>query len=63
VELKLLYGERKYDEGLEQLARYLDSETLDRSYLVVFDRRENAPKDYTFSEHEVAGKKIQAWVV
>jgi len=63
VELKLWYGERKYEDGLEQLARYLESENLSCGYLVVFDRRENAPKDYAFSEHEVAGKKIQAWVV
>ncbi len=63
VELKLWYGERKYEEGLEQLAKYLESESLDHGYLVVFDRRENAPKEYTFSEHEVAGKSIQAWVV
>jgi hypothetical protein len=48
---------------LEQLARYLESESLARGYLVVFDRRENAPKEYTFAEHEVAGKSIQAWVV
>jgi len=63
VELKLWYGERKYEDGLEQLARYLESESLARGYLVVFDRRDNAAKDYAFSEHEVAGKKIQAWVV
>lgn len=63
VELKLWYGASKYEDGLEQLVRYLESESLERGYLVVFDRRDNAPKDYTFSEHEVAGKKIQAWVV
>ncbi|MCI0690656.1 AAA-like domain-containing protein [candidate division KSB1 bacterium] len=63
VELKLWYGERKYEDGLEQLVRYLESESLNRGYLVVFDRRENAPRAYTFSEHEVAGKRIQAWVV
>jgi hypothetical protein len=63
VELKLWYGERKYEDGLEQLVRYLESESLSRGYLVVFDRRENAPRAYTFSEHEVAGKRIQAWVV
>jgi hypothetical protein len=63
VELKLWYGERRYDESLGQLAKYLERESLDHGYLVVFDRRENAPKEYTFSEHEVAGKSIQAWVV
>ncbi len=63
VELKLWYGERRYEDGLEQLVKYLESESLARGYLVVFDRRENSPKEYRFSEHVVAGKQIQAWVV
>jgi RecB family endonuclease NucS len=63
VELKLWHGERRDEEGLEQLTKYLDSEGLDHGYLVVFDRREVSPKEYDFSEHQVAGKKIQAWVV
>jgi hypothetical protein len=63
VELKLWYGQRRYAAGLSQLARYLDREDLDHGYLFVFDRRENAKREYNFSEHAVAGKKIQAWVV
>ncbi len=63
VELKLWYGPRRYADGLAQLARYLDREGLDHGYLFVFDRRENTKRDYSFSEHLVAGKKIQAWVV
>jgi len=63
VELKLWYGERRYAAGLSQLAKYLDREGLDHGYLFVFDRRENAKRDYSFSEHAVARKKIQAWVV
>ena len=63
VELKLWYGERRYQAGLSQLASYLDSEGLDHGYLFVFDRRENVPREYSFKEHTVAGKKIQAWVV
>jgi hypothetical protein len=62
VELKLWYGEQRYDQGLNQLVRYLESESLDQGYLVVFDRREMA-KEYTFSEHHVEEKKIFAWVV
>jgi hypothetical protein len=62
VELKLWYGEQRYDQGLNQLVRYLESESLDHVYLVVFDRREVA-KEYTFSEHQVEKKKIFAWVV
>jgi hypothetical protein len=63
VELKLWYGERRYAAGLAQLAKYLDREGLDHGYLFVFDRRENVKREYSFSEHLVAGKKIQAWVV
>ena len=62
VELKLWYGARRYQAGLAQLARYLDREGLDHGYLFVFDRRENVKREYNFSEHSVAGKKIQAWV-
>jgi hypothetical protein len=63
VELKLWYGERKYEEGLEQLAKYLESESLDHGWLIVFDRRKNKRRRYAASRHKVAGKKIQAWVV
>jgi hypothetical protein len=62
VELKLWYGEQRYDQGLEQLVRYLENESLDHGYLVVFDRREVA-KEYTFSEHLMNGKKVFAWLV
>jgi hypothetical protein len=62
VELKLWYGARRYAAGMSQLAKYLDREGLDHGYLFVFDRRENAKREYSFSEHTVAGKKIQAWV-
>jgi len=63
VELKLWYGERRYEVGLNQLAKYLGNESLDHGYLVVFDRREAASKEYSFKEHKVSGKKILAWVV
>jgi len=63
VEVKVWYGERRYGGALAQLAKYLESENLDHGYLVVFDRRENLPKEYSLKEHQVAGKTIQAWVV
>ncbi len=63
VELKLWYGASGYDKGAEQLARYLESENLHRGYLVVFDRRDNAQKEYAFSEFEINNKKIQAWLI
>jgi len=62
VELKLWYGTRRYHAGLAQLARYLDREGLNHGYLFVFDRRDNVKREYRFSEHSVAGKKILAWV-
>jgi hypothetical protein len=63
VELKLWYGARRYEEGLEQLTKYLASESLDHGYLVVFDRRKVKRKSYTCRKHLVGGKRIQAWVV
>jgi hypothetical protein len=63
VELKLWYGARKYEDGLEQLAKYLDSENLNHGYLLVFDRRDSGKKVFATSEHVVAGKRILAWVV
>jgi hypothetical protein len=63
VELKLWYGPRRYETGLNQLVKYLRNENLDHGYLVVFDRREAASKEYSFKEHKVSGKKILAWVV
>jgi len=63
VELKLWYGANRYSQGLQQLVKYLESESLDHGYLVVLDRRENSPRDYATSEHRVAGKHIQAWVI
>ncbi len=63
VELKLWYGARRYDEGLEQLVKYLESESLNHGYLIVFDRRKVKRKSYTRREHMVGGKRIQAWVV
>lgn len=63
VELKRWYGTSRYEEGLEQLVRYLDNEGLDHGYLPVFDRRRGGKKSYTTGEHLVEGKRIQARVV
>jgi hypothetical protein len=63
VELKIWRGERHYEAGLSQLAKYLGTESLDHGYLVVFDRRETSSKAYSFKEHKVSGKRIQAWLV
>jgi len=63
VELKLWYGARRYSEGLDQLAGYLESENLKRGYLLVFDRREKKTRGRKTSEHRVQGKRISAWLV
>jgi len=63
VELKLWYGASRYSQGLQQLVKYLESESLDHGYLVVFDRREGAAHEYATSTHVVANKRIEAWVM
>ncbi len=63
VELKLWYGARRYSEGLDQLAQYLESENLKRGYLLVFDRRKKKSRIRKASAHRVQGKRISAWVV
>ncbi len=37
VELKKWYGEKYHQKGIEQLADYLDSQNLDKGYLLIFD--------------------------
>jgi hypothetical protein len=61
VELKIWYGESRYDKGLEQLSKYLDSEGLDTGYLVIFDKRKK--KRYISSKHIIHKKTIYKWVV
>ena len=39
IETKLWAGEKRYQEGKKQLARYLESEQVDEGYYLVFDYR------------------------
>ena len=39
VELKLRYGESTYEEGKDQIARYMDKFGASEGWLIVFDRR------------------------
>jgi hypothetical protein len=39
IELKVRYGPHTYDEGVEQLARYMERLGCTEGWLVVFDRR------------------------
>ncbi|MEM1123917.1 MAG: GxxExxY protein [Bacteroidota bacterium] len=37
IELKLWQGDKKHQEGLDQLANYLDLHSLSKGYLIIFD--------------------------
>jgi hypothetical protein len=39
IELKINYGEKYLEEGLEQTARYMDTHCCNEGWMVVFDRR------------------------
>ncbi len=61
AELKLWYGPKAHEEGLEQLCDYLDRQNLDTGYLLIFDHSEI--KKWHSEWIETAGKKIFiAWV-
>ena len=61
MELKIWNG-RKYEEnGLEQLAGYLEIQKLDTGYMVVFNF--NNDKDYSDEWVEAKGRKIFEVVV
>ncbi|MDR1666851.1 MAG: ATP-binding protein, partial [Bacteroidales bacterium] len=40
IELKIRYGEKNIEKGLEQTARYVDTYGCNEGWLVVFDRRD-----------------------
>jgi hypothetical protein len=56
LELKLWYGQKYHEEGLKQLAGYLDSRNHTTGYLVAFNFNQN--KEFTNKWNEVEGKKI-----
>jgi Predicted AAA-ATPase len=61
AELKLWYGQKAHDKGLIQLADYLDRQTLNEGYLLIFDHSE--VKNWHSEWVEVQGKRIFAvWV-
>ncbi len=58
IELKLWRGEKTYQEGLEQTARYIDSLGCSEGWLVVFDRRGELDWDTKlFTCKETSGNK------
>ena len=61
VELKIWRGEEYHQQGLKQLADYLDFQGVDSGWLLIFDFRKG--KSYKTEAIQVAGKKLfAAWV-
>ena len=61
AELKLWYGQKAHEEGLKQLADYLDRQNLTEGYLLIFDHSE--VKNWRSEWLDFEGKKILAvWV-
>jgi hypothetical protein len=60
IELKIRYGEKYIEEGLEQTARYMDRFCCNEGWMVVFDRRSTVKwEDKLYMKKEpVDGKTI-----
>jgi hypothetical protein len=60
IELKIRYGEKYLQEGLEQTARYMDLHGCNESWLVIFDRRTTVKWEdkLYFKKKTVDGKTI-----
>jgi AAA+ ATPase superfamily predicted ATPase len=67
VETKIWYGKTAFDEGLDQLTRYLESEGQKEGYLVVFHARPRVYGKLTFDKLEFTtehnGKTIHVYLV
>ncbi len=61
VELKIWRGEEYHQQGLKQLAEYLESQNMEQGYLLSFNFNQN--KEYRDEELEVGNKKIFAYWV
>jgi type II secretory pathway predicted ATPase ExeA len=60
IELKIRYGDKYLEEGLEQTARYMDLHCCDEGWMVVFDRRTTAKWEdkLYFKKETVDGKTV-----
>ena len=58
IELKIWYGEKYLSDGIEQLCTYLDSYSLDRGYMLIFNFNKN--KKYETIKVEDCRKDISA---
>lgn len=61
IELKIWHGDKYHQEGLKQLSRYLDTYSLKKGYLLIYDFSKN--KAYKQEQIAFEGKQIFAvWV-
>ena len=61
VELKVWRGEKYHEKGLKQLAKYLENQSLNEGYLLIYNFNKN--KEYKREEVVIEGKKIfVVWV-
>jgi Holliday junction resolvase len=60
IELKIRYGDKYLEEGLEQTAGYMDLHCCHEGWMVVFDRRKTVKwEDKLYMKKEtVAGKTV-----
>jgi hypothetical protein len=60
IELKIRYGEKYFEEGLAQTARYVDVHDCKEGWLVVFDRRTTVKWEdkLYFKKETVDGKAV-----
>lgn len=63
IELKIKRGTKTLEEGLEQTARYMDTNNATEGHLIIFDSAENKSWDEkTFTKTETVGKEtITVW--
>jgi hypothetical protein len=58
IELKIRYGEKYIENGLEQIARYMETHCCDEGWLVVFDRRSTVRwEDKLYMKKEIVNGK------
>ena len=63
AELKMWYGEKAHEKGVLQLCSYLDSLGLDKGYLIIYDIRQDAKKEWKQDSINIYGKEIHmVWV-
>ena len=61
IELKIWHGPKNHRMGLEQLSRYLDTYSLKKGYLLIYDF--NKSNEYRRERIEFEDKQIYAvWV-